>query len=585
MNPASVRLRRAIPFWVAGMAIAGGAIAPDGLAIVRSQVRNVAVGDQPEAVVALGGNLVAVANRAANTLSIVNASTATRVASVNRASGGTPVGLAADPTRNRLYDLDLRDRLYVRNARTRAVSREIPLPSTIAVPGPRGSRTVELTPVDVAVQTSRNRIYVTMSAGRDTAGRLVVLDGATFAVLARTTVGRAPAGIAVVASTALYVANTGSGTVSAVSGQTNNVLRTFAVGTDPDGMAFLELSADLPQIGLLVVANRGSGSISVAPIAGTAANGLVRSLTVGDQPSGVAVNASGPLARKRVYVTNRGDDTVRVLRISAGPEGLTGSGLASIETVSVRDTPIGIAVDPVSHRVVVANRGTDSASVLARFEPDLHGFDFQNLFAFPIVLDLTPSLAPAIATLVPTFLRVDLGAVPYGLCGGMAYAALDTFNAGAVRPDTGSAPPQSGLVFDYVFNRLVENLTVDDARVFLRFLGEQVKEDGALKQASLAEVPGMLPRLDEGRPVPVGLVFAGRLDPPWKNHQVLAIGHFGSDGERVLEVYDPNFPNRTMFLFTNALTLTSDRFGFDVRHRVRGYFSVLPSYAEKNPPW
>lgn len=53
------------------------------------------------------------------------------------------------------------------------------------------------------------------------------------------------------------------------------------------------------------------------------------------------------------------------------------------------------------------------------FNPPVHGFHFSNSWSGQkILID------------VPLIGTVDFGSLAYGLCGGMSYAALDTFKLG-----------------------------------------------------------------------------------------------------------------------------------------------------------
>jgi hypothetical protein len=106
------------------------------------------------------------------------------------------------------------------------------------------------------------------------------------------------------------------------------------------------------------------------------------------------------------------------------------------------------------------------------------------------------------------------------------------------------------------------------------------------RTSSLAEVPAIRADLEQGRPVPIGLVLVSLPSPPWDNHQVLVFGRFRSGGEEVLETYDPNFPDATTFLWTESMKMTTDRAGANLAYpKVQGYFSELPAYQAKQPPW
>jgi hypothetical protein len=78
--------------------------------------------------------------------------------------------------------------------------------------------------------------------------------------------------------------------------------------------------------------------------------------------------------------------------------------------------------------------------------------------------------------------------------------------------------------------------------------------------------------IDAGRPVPLMLVEALSLGQVFDSHQVLATGYFyrgGPHGQLVVQVYDPNFPGRFMYLNT---------------HNTYGNQSLYPSEVETYDP-
>jgi uncharacterized delta-60 repeat protein len=233
-------------------------------------------------------------------------------------------------------------------------------------------------------------------------------------------------------------------------------------------------------------------------------------------------------------------------------------------------------------KTVVAGYGSSSGGsrfALARYlgELDLrrHGFAFANLFTQPIGFS-----APLVGS-------VNLASVPFGLCGGMVYAALDTYELGRVRPSRTTEPAQGSPLRDYLVDRLADSLLADNAYGLRTFLELQRRSQAELDTTSARELDRkILPALDRGQPVPLGLVLVANPRPVWDNHQILATGHFRRpDGERVLELYDPNFPDAPRHLFTRQRVTASDPGGTRVRQSFRGFFSLLSSYEVKTPPW
>ena len=121
-------------------------------------------------------------------------------------------------------------------------------------------------------------------------------------------VGRLPEGVAVTPDgTKVYVANnnlnlngtgTDTDTVSVITTATNTVVATITVGNQPSGVAVT------PDGTKVYVANRGSGTVSAIA---TATNAVVATIPVGGNPYGIAVTPDGT----NVYVTT--GNTVSVI--------------------------------------------------------------------------------------------------------------------------------------------------------------------------------------------------------------------------------------------------------------------------------
>ena len=175
-----------------------------------------------------------------------------------------------------------------------------------------------------------------------------------------------------------------------------------------------------------------------------------------------------------------------------------------------------------------------------KFDPAKHGFKFSNTFKTELVVK-----------------DVRFG----GLCGGMAYAALDYFNKKMKIPDQKHRPAVKTPLFNHIYDRqktsILKNvdkwaelgLNPFGARSdeFFRW-GLEGKRGGRLWELGL--------KIDGGKPVPLGLFCEGNggFRP---HHQVLAIGYdkgrYQGDlgpfqNDLKIFVYDPNYPSRTMTL-------------------------------------
>lgn len=240
------------------------------------------VGADPGAV-AVAGDAAYVANAGGGLVTVLALSSG--VVGGVRATipvGGTPAGIAADPSGARVYVTDSTgNRLVVVDAAANTVVAAVPVGA-----GPQG------------VAVDGGRAYVANQ--RD--ATVSVVDLASGAVVQTIPVGTSPGGLAV-AQGRLVVADNGAGAVSIVDLAAGTVSATVAVGSQPWGVAVAGTAA--------FVANYGSGTVSVIDLASAR---VVATVTVGSSPFGVAVNAQS------VFVTNSGSGTVStIVREAATP--------------------------------------------------------------------------------------------------------------------------------------------------------------------------------------------------------------------------------------------------------------------------
>ena len=195
-------------------------------------------------------------------------------------------------------------------------------------------------PASVAVNTATNQIYVANS-GSNT---LSVISGATNTILATVSEELAPVSVAVNAATnQIYVANSGSNTVAVLSASTYVLIGTVEVGSHPSSVAVN------PTTGVVYVANYGSSSVSVI---NGATNAVIATLAVGSNPYSVAFS---PVTGD-IYVANYGSNTVSVI---------DGSLYAPIATVNVGAEPSSVAVNSTTGNIYVANSGSGTVSVIS----------------------------------------------------------------------------------------------------------------------------------------------------------------------------------------------------------------------------
>jgi YVTN family beta-propeller protein len=176
------------------------------------------------------------------------------------------------------------------------------------------------------------RIYVTNQLDNTAS----VIDGATHRTVATVRVGVSPAQMAVSPDKkSVYIANTGSNTVSVLNTDNDTISRTIAL---PPRSKPVDVAAN-PNGRYLYTADGGSNRVSVID---TRANRVVASMRVGTQPLSVAAAPDG----KTVYAANSGSGDVSVI------DARTNSVVRAIPTGRF---PSGVAVTPDGASLYVTN--------------------------------------------------------------------------------------------------------------------------------------------------------------------------------------------------------------------------------------
>jgi YVTN family beta-propeller protein len=308
-------------------------------------------------------NLVYVANTDAETVSVIESTTNTKLGDIP--VGSTPLGLAVNPKNHLVYVSNPEtDSVSVIDGTTNTKVADVPAgknprfvkfnpsnnlvyvsnPETDSVSVMSGDNNTKLgdidvgkRPTDIAVNPSNNLVYVVNSFSNTVS----VINGTTNTKVADIDLKNAPRSVAVNPSNNLvYVVNSFSNTVSVINGTTNTKLRDIPVGAHPLGLAVN------PSNNLVYVANQDTNTVSV--INGTT-NTKVADVPAGERPTYIAVNPANGL----VYVSSPGDDTVTVID-NNGP---------SDKVVKLLNG-IYVAVNPSNNLVYVANSDNDTVSVI-----------------------------------------------------------------------------------------------------------------------------------------------------------------------------------------------------------------------------
>ena len=222
--------------------------------------------------------------------------------------------------------------------------------------------------------------------------------------------------------------------------------------------------------------------------------------------------------------------------------------------------------------------------------PSRHGFKFANSFSASIPL---PRPLPSIPA-------------RFGLCGGMASAALDYFLSCIPIPSA-TMPPTSGTpLFSYLLRRQIDSLGGLTLAVVPRFLAWTNLPDtrptgvaslvpGAslirgLQELTVPEFRATVASVAAGSPVVLGLIYVGPgAVNIWENHQVLAYGTTGiSSTVTDIKIYDPNYPSNDRVVIRCELLAGSSRVrcvemvpGAGTK-TVRGFFRM--PYTRVTPP-
>jgi hypothetical protein len=195
---------------------------------------------------------------------------------------------------------------------------------------------------------------------------------------------------------------------------------------------------------------------------------------------------------------------------------------------------------------------------VAGFLPSRNGLHYPNAWPHE----------PVITVKVPPFGTVPIGDASSGLCGGMAFAVLDLFNAGLLPPATTQNPAGNTPAFNYLVGRLIDSFNLpggvfqyytwmqlpthdDQVNVF----GDTITVVTGTSRLTINQsMPTIRAIIDSGQPCPLGLVRVHSSDPMLlgQNHQVLGWGYQDDGPMTTVKLCDPNLPD------DDTVTITFD---------------------------
>ena len=249
------------------------------------------------------------------------------------------------------------------------------------------SHTVGRGPVHAATTPNGLRIFV-VNLADDSVSAYNTLQAASAPVTISLPAGSAPVFAHTRQSSAMYVANSGTGTVGVLNTATNLLTDLITVGNNPVALA------ELPSGTKLYCVNQNDANVTVIS---TVDKLVTATIPVGNMPSFAVTNDTGAFvfvanqadgtvsvidtatdteilprlnvgagpnflffdnSLKRVYVANSGDGTVSIIRADVSPPVLLGG------PITVGTTPVSVTALADGSRAYVANSGSGNVSVI-----------------------------------------------------------------------------------------------------------------------------------------------------------------------------------------------------------------------------
>ena len=204
---------------------------------------------------------------------------------------------------------------------------------------------------------------------------------------------------------------------------------------------------------------------------------------------------------------------------------------------------------------------------ITSFDPRIHGFHFDNDFVTHVVGDIETR----------------------GLCGGMAFAALDYYYAGIPIPTheaadfpDGKVPAEGSRLRSYIFKRMMNSVERNAAQ-WLNVLANPAFNPRRFTKRHLDELRA---EIDAGRPVPLGLIGTDKIiGGASGNHQVVCFGYDAPAGGRsiTLQIYDNNYHDQIVTLTTDPSdprTITYSKPGTWIAFFMAKYKADRPEYFD-----
>lgn len=169
------------------------------------------------------------------------------------------------------------------------------------------------------------------------------------------------------------------------------------------------------------------------------------------------------------------------------------------------------------------------------FLPSKNGFAFQNRWPEGPAFELRAR-----------YLRVGIGEVAEGLCGGMCFAAADRFLRGEAAGADHTPPPAGTPLFDEIVHRQLDSLALGMTPLRLWWVAARRRAGRWTAGDQVREWRAIRDDIDAGRPAMLGLVRSAAVNPfsLTRNHQVLGFAYDVGPALATIRIYDPNHPGQ-----------------------------------------
>lgn len=217
--------------------------------------------------------------------------------------------------------------------------------------------------------------------------------------------------------------------------------------------------------------------------------------------------------------------------------------------MDITGTAIGVVcdgIDDASEAIVTFTIVAARRVAVPGFVPSRNAFHFTNSWTHDPLKRINLRVG-----------SIPIGDASKGLCGGMALAARDWFEARRPIPTMTESPPDKHPLRTFIVDRLIDSYDLPDGVVpYVKFTstkypdhdGELLATIGQLHSRAAVLARSTWPRLRAsiaaGYPCPLGLVMVQSDDPRdlKHQHQVLAYAYQLRGTVATIWVYDPNSP-------------------------------------------